>query len=118
MPFRKNSYHIETNQAISKANKLTGFYMIQAFTKSYSQADCVFLRNSLRSPRQLKRILYKHGLFRSKSNLPFTTLCDIVQVRYIFAVFHSPHKVLIPETILTRRLIAKAKTIGSQITVC
>ena len=87
MPFRKNLYHIETNQAISKANKLTGFYMIQAFTKSYSQADCVFLRNSLRSPRQLKRILYKHGLFRSKSNLPFTTLCDIVQVRYFFCGF-------------------------------
>ena len=117
MPFRKNSYHIETNQAISKANKLTGFYMIQAFTKRYSQADCVFLKNSLCSPRQLKRILYKHGLFRSKSNLPFTTLCDIVQVRSFFCGF-SFFTVLILETIPTRRLITNAKTIGSQITVC
>ena len=76
--------------------------MIQVSTKRHSQTDQYFLKNSLFSPRQLKRILYKHGLFRSKSNLPFTTLCDIVQVRYFFAVFHSPRKVLIPETILTK----------------
>ena len=118
MSFRKNSYHIETNQVISKANKLTGFYMIQAFTKRYSQTDCVFLKNSLCSPRQLKRILYKHGLFHSKSNLPLTTLCDIVQVRYFFLRFFILQTVLILETILTRRLITNAKTIGSQITVC
>ena len=46
-----------------------------------------FVKNSLFSPRQLKRILYKHGLFRSKSNLLFTTLCDIVQVSYVFCGF-------------------------------
>ena len=81
IPFSKNSYHIETSLAISKANKLTGFYTI--LTRC-SQADCSI---SLFSPRQLKRILCKHGLFRSKSNLPFTTLCDIVQVRYVFCGF-------------------------------
>ena len=42
-PFSKNSYHIETSQPICKANKLTGFYMIQVFTKNDSQTDCTIL---------------------------------------------------------------------------
>ena len=61
--------------------------MMQVFTKRYSQTDCSILLEFLYSPRQLKRILYKHGLFRSKRNLPFTTLCYIVQVGYLFCGF-------------------------------
>ena len=87
MPFSKILYHVETSQPICKANKLTALSMVRVFTKRYFQADCsIFLKKSLFSPRL---------------NLSFTTLCDIVQVRYFFTVSHSPHKVLIPETILT-----------------
>ena len=41
IPFGKNLYHIETSQPISKANKLTGSYMIQAFTKRHCQTGCI-----------------------------------------------------------------------------
>ena len=69
--------------------------MMQVFANRYSQTDLqCFVKNSLFSLRRLKRILSKHGLFRSNSNLPFTTLCDIFQVRYFFCRFlFSVHSV-------------------------
>ena len=119
IPFSKNSYHIETSQAISKANKFTGFYMIQVFTKRYSQTDCsIFLKILYLVPGSSKEFCTSMGFF-VQSQIYHLQL-SVILFRYVtfFAVFHSPHKVLIPETILTRRLITKAKTIGSQITVC
>ena len=39
MPFTKNSDHMETSQLICFANRLTGFYMIEVFTKRYFRTD-------------------------------------------------------------------------------
>ena len=117
--FSKNSYHIETIQPISKANKLTRFYMIQVFTKRYSQADCsVLLKILYLAPGSSKEFCTNMGFFVQSQIYHLQLSVILFRCVTFFAVFHSPHKVLIPETILTRRLITKAKTIGSQITVC
>ena len=39
IPLSKNSYHMETSQLICFANRLTGFYMIEVFTKRYFRTD-------------------------------------------------------------------------------
>ena len=118
IPFSKNSYHIETSQAISKANKLTGFYMIQVFTKRYSQTDCsIFLKILYLAPGSSKEFCTSMGFFVQSQIYHLQLSVILFRCVTFFAVFHSPRKVLIPETILTRRLITKAKTIGSQITV-
>ena len=120
IPFSKNSYSIETNQPISKANKLTGFYMIQVFTKRYSQTDCsIFLKILYLAPGSSKEFCTNMGFFVQSQIYHLQLSVILFRCVTFFAVFHSPRKVLIPETILTRRLlITKAKTIGSQITVC
>ena len=119
IPFSKNSYHIETSQAISKANKFTGFYMIQVFTKRYSQTDCsIFLKILYLAPGSSKEFCTNMNFFVHIQIYHLQLSVILFRCVTFFAVFHSPHKVLIPETILTRRLITKAKTIGSQITVC
>ena len=108
IPFSKNSYHIETSQPITKTNELTRFYMIQVFTKKYSQTDhSILLKILYLAPGSSKKICTKMGFFL-QSQIYRLQLCNIVQVRYFFAASHSPHKVLIPETTLTRRLITKA----------
>ena len=115
IPFSNNSYHIETSQAISKANKLTGFYMIQVFIKRYSQTDCsIFWKILYLAPGSSKEFCTNMAFF-IKSQIYHLQL-SVILFRCVtfFAVFHSPHKVLILETILTRRLITKAKTIRSQ----
>ena len=40
-PFSKNLHRVETNQLICIANQLAGFYMIQAFTESFSEQTAV-----------------------------------------------------------------------------
>ena len=119
IPFSENSCHIETSQAISKANKLTGFYMIQVFTKRYSQTDCsIFLKILYLAPGSSKEFCTNMGFFVQSQIYRLQRSVILFKCVTFFAVFHSPHKALIPETILTRRLITKAKIIGSQITVC
>ena len=119
IPFSKNSYHIETSQAIIKANKFTGFYMIQVFTKRYSQTDCsIFLKILYLAPGSPIEFCTNMGFFVQSQIYHLQLSVILFRCVTFFAVFHSPRKVLIPETILTRRLITKAKTIGSQITVC
>ena len=39
IPFSENSYHMETSRLICFANRMTGFYMIQVFTKRYFRVD-------------------------------------------------------------------------------
>ena len=110
IPFSKNSYHIETSQAISKANKLTGFYMIQVFTKRYSQTDCsILLKILYLASGSSKEFCTNMGFF-VESQIYHLQL-SLISFRCFtsLAVFHSPHKVLIPETILTIGLIAKPK---------
>ena len=64
IPFSKNLYHIETSQAISKANKLTGFYMTQVFTKRYSQTDCsIFLKILYLAPGSSKEFCTNMDFF-------------------------------------------------------
>ena len=119
IPFSKNSYSIETNQPLSKANKLTGFYMIQVFTKRYSQTDCsILLKILYLASGSSKEFCTNMGFF-FQSQI-YYSLLSVILLRCVtfFAVFNTPHKVLIPETILIRRLITKAKTICSQITLC
>ena len=118
IPFSKNSYSIETNQPISKANKLTGFYMIQVFTERYSQTDCSLLKILYLASGSSKEFCINMGFF-FQSQI-YYSLLSVILFRCVtfFAVFNTPHKVLIPETILIRRLITKAKTICSQITLC
>ena len=119
IPFSKSSYRIETSQAISKANKLTYFYMIQVFTKRYSQTDCsIFLKLLYLAPGSSKEFCTNMRFFVPSQIYDWQLSLLLLRCVTFFAVFHSPHKVLIPKTILTRRLISKAKTIGSQITVC
>ena len=119
IPFSKNSYYIETSQAISKANKVTSFYMIQVFTERYSQTDCsIFLKILYLAPGSSKEFCTNMGFFVQSQIYHLQLSVILFRCVTFFAVFHSPRKVLIPETILTRRLITKAKTIGSQITVC
>ena len=118
IPFSKNSYSIETNQPISKANKLTGFYMIQVFTERYSQTDCsIPLKILYVASGSSKEFCINMGFF-FQSQI-YYSLLSVILFRCVtfFAVFNTPHKVLIPETILIRRLITKAKTICSQITL-
>ena len=118
MPFSKNSYSIETNQPLSKANKLTGFYMIQVFTKRYSQTDSsILLKILYLASGSSKEFCINMGFF-FQSQI-YYSLLSVILLRCVtfFAVFNTPHKVLIPETILIRRLITKAKTICSQITL-
>ena len=119
IPFSKNSYSIETNQPLSKANKLTGFYMIQVFTKRYSQTDCsILLKILYLASGSSKEFCTNMGFF-FQSQI-YYSLLSVILLRCVtfFAVFNTPHKVLIPETILIRRLITKAKTICIQITLC
>ena len=119
IPFSKNSYHIETSQAISKANKLTGFYMIQVFTKRYSQTDCsIFLKILYLAPGSSKEFCKNMAFFVQSQIYHLQLSIILFRCVTLFAVFLSPHKVLIPETILPRRLITKDKTMGSQITLC
>ena len=118
IPFSKNSYSIETNQPLSKANKLTGFYMIQVFTKRYSQTDSsILLKILYLASGSSKEFCINMGFF-FQSQI-YYSLLSVILLRCVtfFAVFNTPHKVLIPETILIRRLITKAKTICSQITL-
>ena len=62
IPFSKNLCHIETSQAISKANKLTGFYMIQVFTKRFSQTVCsIFLKILYSAPGSSKEFCANMG---------------------------------------------------------
>ena len=64
IPFSKNSYYIETSQAISKANKVTSFYMIQVFTERYSQTDCsIFLKILYLAPGSSKEFCANMGFF-------------------------------------------------------
>ena len=108
IPFSKNSYHIETSQPITKTNELTRFYMIQVFTKKYSQTDhSILLKILYLAPGSSKKIVQRWAFsFKVK----FTVYNSVILFRCVifFAASHSPHKVLIPETILTRRLITKA----------
>ena len=77
--------HIEASQSICNANKLTAFYMIWVFTKSYSQIDCsILLKILYLAQGSSKEFCTSMGFFVPRPNLPFTTLCDIVKVRYIF----------------------------------
>ena len=119
IPFSKNSYHIETSHEISKTNKFTGFYMIQVFTKKYSQTDCIiFLKILHLAPGSSKEFCTSMGFFVQSQIYHLQLSVILFKCVTFFAVFHSPCKVFIPETNLSRRLITKAKTIGSQITVC
>ena len=116
IPFSENPYHVETSQPICKANKLTSFYMIQVFAKNYSPTDCsILLKILYLAPGSSKEFSTNMGFF-VQSQIYHLQLTVILS-RWVtfFAVFHSPHKVLIPETIRTMRLITKAKTICSQI---
>ena len=119
IPFSKNSYYIETSQAISKANKVTSFYMIQVFTERYSQTDCsIPLKILYLASGSSKEFCINMGFF-FQSQI-YYSLLSVILFRCVtfFVVFNTPHKALIPEIILIRRLITKAKTICSQITLC
>ena len=114
IPFSKNSYHIGTSQPIRKANKLTGFYMIQVFTKRYSQTGCsIFLKILYLAPGSSKEFCTSMGFFVQSQIYHLQLSVILFRCVTFFAVFHSPRKVLIPETILSGKLITKAKTIGS-----
>ena len=87
IPFSKNSYHIETSQPITKTNELTRFYMIQVFTKKYSQTDhSILLKILYLAPGSSKKICTKMGFFL-QSQIYRLQLCNIVQVRYFFCGF-------------------------------
>ena len=119
IPFGKNSHHIEISQPIIKVNKLTCFYMMQGSTKKYSSADCsILLKIFYFAPDSSKEFCKKIGFFVQSQIYHLQLSLILFRCVTFFAVFHSPQKVLIQETILTRRLTTKAKTIWSQITLC
>ena len=110
IPFSKNSYHIGTSQPIRKANKLTGFYMIQVFTKRYSQTNCsILLKILYLAPGSSKEFCTNMCIFVESQIYHLQLSLILFRCFTSLAVFHSPRKVLIPETILTIGLIAKPK---------
>ena len=72
----------------------------------------IFLKILYLAPGSSKEFCTNMGFF-VQSQIYHLQL-SVILFRYVtfFAVFHSSCKVLIPETILTRRLITKAKTIS------
>ena len=111
--------HIESSLSICNENKLTAFYMIRVLTKRYSQKDCsILLKILYLAPGSSKEFFTNMGFFIQSQICHLQLSVILFRCVAFFAVFHSPHKVLIPETILTRRLITKTKTICSQITLC
>ena len=112
IPFGKNSHHIEISQPIIKVNKLTCFYMMQGSTKKYSSADCsILLKIFYFAPDSSKEFCKKISFFVQSQIYHLQLSLILFRCVTFFAVFHSPQKVLIQETILTRRLTTKAKTI-------
>ena len=88
--------------------------MIQVFIKRYSQTDCsIFLKILYLAPGSPIEFCTNMGFFVQSQIYHLQLSVILFRCVTFFAVFHSPHKVLIPETILTRRLITKAKTIPS-----
>ena len=93
--------------------------MVQVFTKRYSQTDCsIFLKILYLAPGSAKEFCTSMAFFVQSQIYQLQLSVILFRCVTFFAVFHSPRKVLIPEITLTRRLITKAKTIGSQMTVC
>ena len=93
--------------------------MMQVFTKRYSQVGSSTLLEILYlALASSKEFCTNMGFFVQSQMYHLQLSVILFKCVTFFAVFHSPYKVLIPETILTRRLIAKAKTICSQITLC
>ena len=87
--FSKNSYHTERSQAISKENKLSGFYMIQVFTKRYFQTDCIlYLKILYLAPGSSKEFYANTGFFVQSQSYHLQLSVILFKCVTFFAVFH------------------------------